>query len=352
MDTEEQQSNIHDVAADAVSAWQLQMAHSAEGLHVLVDDGNGGLKCVGWEKWLPSPRKFEPGTFLRGHSGYIYVAKEGSVAEGARLWGFVGRARKEAEGAAEEISKLDAEFERLAACGCGSAAEIKSIYEKAVNGPGHFREEPGDTRREEKEESKAAAVEDSGADTGSFDAPLPTSPYLERRYADFFENRMPPFLTAEELARLAFFAGVDAKADQITEQQLAEDLECRERWEESMSRWEEEVAWVKDQGFSKADLFEAFQAGGDAREERIFCSDGANGMVNKPEPVLPSFEVALTRMADAECSEDWCYNAQNLETDPGVITLAVLYEKPILEVARAVADRRREWVKRFLAEAG
>lgn len=156
---------------------------------------------------------------------------------------------------------------------------------------------------------------------------LPVSPYLCGRWRRFLNGRGkgPGAWTLEDV-EAAFFEGVEAKADQLGAGMLARELAATEELEE------------REESFSKKELFEAFRAGGDAREKRL--------------GLLPDFDVALIRLACAECSDEWSYNPDVLQRDSGVILLASLYEKPVLEVARGVSDVRREWVKRYLADFG
>lgn len=142
---------------------------------------------------------------------------------------------------------------------------------------------------------------------------LPVSPYLMGRCRRFLngKGKGANAWTLEDV-EAAFFEGVEAKADQLGVRKLAKDLAATRATER----------------------------------------DAPSMMVLNPVLSLPPFESALMRMADAERSDEWSYNPENLESDSGVIVLAILYDKPKLEVARAVAETRRRWVQDWLANAG
>jgi hypothetical protein len=176
--------------------------------------------------------------------------------------------------------------------------------------PHDFREEPGDTRREREEASKAVSVEDSGEGTDGLESPLPTSPYLEERFEKFLgllrSKSSAPAIFLQGLLRDAFLAGVDAKGDQITERQMREDLESR-----------------------------------------------PPGMVDDRTPAsLPIYDSVVRRLCETEHPDEWSYSLKVLVENPGVMMVAQLYQVPVVRVARDVASMRREWVKRYLAEAG
>lgn len=68
------------------------------------------------------------------------------------------------------------------------------------------------------------------------------------------------------------------------------------------------------------------------------------------ESGLPDFEGACQMLADVESPDEWSYNVTNLQADSSVKIVAMIYERPSAQVARRVADLRREWVKNYLAE--